>query len=451
MKKVSALIAVVALVAASGAAWWLQNRSSVASTLVGGATPANVGQGGGQGSSQSAMRPDGSGASAKPGASVPAGPGGPGGSGGSAGPVAVEVGRVEVARLESDALAVGALRANQGVTLRPEVSGRVLRLGFADGQRVKRGQLLVQLDDNLQQAQLQQAMAQSSIARTNLQRNRELVAQNFVSQSVVDQAQASLEVAEAQVAVTRAQLQRMALLAPFDGIVGIRSVSVGDYVKDGADLVQVEDVSSVWVDFRLPERYLSQLKPGQPVAITLDALPGKRYTAKLVAMDAQLETSGRSVLVRAKLANTGGDLRSGMFARARTVFAVREGALTVPEEALVPLGEEQFLIKVVDAPDGRKQSQRLLAKIGIRVPGRVEILEGLAAGDLVVTAGHARLLRGPAQALRVVQIGGRQGSAGPQAGDAPGATNGRASGAASPPAMGQRATPAASAASGSAA
>ena len=404
MNKVATGIGVVALIGAVGAAWWLQNRTTVASALVAGA-PAMAGAKGDA---------DGS-AAARPGASAAAA------QGAAAGPVVVEVGRVEVARLESDALAVGALRANQGVILRPEVSGRVLRLGFADGQRVKRGQLLVQLDDALQQAQLQQAQAQSSIARTNLQRNRELVAQNFVSQSVVDQAQASLDVADAQVAVTRAQLQRMALLAPFDGIVGIRSISVGDYVKDGADLVQVEDVSSVWVDFRLPERYLPLLKPGQPVAITLDAFPGKRYRAQLVAVDAQLEASGRSVLVRAKVANTGGDLRSGMFARARTVFAVRENALTVPEEALVPLGDEQFLIKVVDGPDGRKLSQRLAAKIGIRVPGRVEILEGLAPGDLVVTAGHARLLRGPAQALRVVQMGGRVGTAGSGAATKPAA------------------------------
>ena len=117
-------------------------------------------------------------------------------------------------RIEEDAQAVGSLRSNQGVMLRPEVSGRVAKLGFGDGQRVRRGQVLVQLDDALQAAQLQQAQAQASIARTNLQRNRELVAQNFVSQSVVDQAQANLEVAEAQVALAQAQLQRMKVLAP---------------------------------------------------------------------------------------------------------------------------------------------------------------------------------------------------------------------------------------------
>lgn len=373
MKKVHTTVAVLALAGAAFAAWWLQNRSAASPALV--AAPSATARGPG------------------------AGPGGP------QGPVAVEVGRAELTRIEDDAQAVGSLRSNQGVMLRPEVSGRVSKLGFSDGQRVRRGQVLVQLDDSLQQAQLQQAQAQASIARTNLQRNRELVAQNFVSQSVVDQAQANLEVAEAQVALAQAQLQRMKVLAPFDGFAGIRSVNVGDYVKDGADLVQVEDVSTVWVDFRLPERYLAQLKPGQEVAVALDALPGRPHTARVEAVDSQLDASGRSVLVRARVANAGGVLRSGLFARTRIVFGTREQAITVPEEALVPMGEQQFLIKVVDGAGGSKLGQRMPARIGVRRAGRVEVLEGLKPGDLVVVAGQGRLMRGEPQPVRIVQLG----------------------------------------------
>ncbi|WP_284620037.1 efflux RND transporter periplasmic adaptor subunit [Aquabacterium humicola] len=401
MNKVHTTVVALALAGAAFGAWWLQNRP---------ATPAAQAATGGARA--------------------------PGGPGAAAGPVAVEIGRAEVTRLEEDAQAVGTLRSNQGVMLRPEVGGRIAKLGFADGQRVRRGQLLVQLDDALQQAQAQQANAQANIARTNLQRNRELVAQNFVSQSVVDQAQANLEVAEAQVALARAQLQRMKVVAPFDGIVGIRSVNIGDYVKDGADLVQVEDVSSVWVDFRLPERYLSQLKPGQAVAVNLDALPGKRYAARVEAVDSQLDASGRSLLVRAKLANTGGDLRSGMFARTRIVFAVREQAVTVPEEALVPMGEQQFLIKVVDGPNGAKLGQRMQARIGARTAGRVEVLEGVRAGDAVVVAGQARLMRGEPQPLRIVQLGGASGAGGggpaPGAASAPAGARATANGASAP-------------------
>jgi len=373
LKILHTVIAVVGIAAASGAAWWVQNK-------------------GASSGSQPAVSPSAAAASA-----AGAGPA-------AGGPIPVEVGRVTVTRIEDDAQSVGSLRSRQGVMLRPEVSGRIARIGFRDGQRVKRGQLLVQLDDTLQRAQLQQSQAQASIARTNLQRNRELLAQNFVSASAVDQSAAALEVTEAQVALSQAQLARMRIEAPFDGVAGIASVNLGDYVKDGADLVNIEDSSSMSVDFRLPERYLARLKPGQPVDVQLDALPGRSFPARIDAIDSQIDANGRSLLVRARLPNPQGELRAGMFARTRTVFAVREQALVVPEEALVPLGGKQYLIKVVDGPGG-KVSQRLEARIGMRLPGKAEITEGLAAGDLVVTAGQARLLRGEGLPLRVVEVG----------------------------------------------
>ena len=329
---------------------------------------------------------------------------------------------------------MGSLRSRRGVVLRPEVSGRVVKLGFAEGQRVQRGQLLVQLDDTLQQAQVRQAEAQASIARTNLQRSRDLLAQNFVSQSAVDQNGAALEVAQAQVALAQAQLVRMRVLAPFDGITGLRSVNVGDYVKDGADLVGIEDMSSVWVDFRLPERYLGLLKPGQAVALTLDAVPDAQYPARVVALDAQLDANGRSVLVRARLLRTDAGLRSGMFARARVVFSVREAALVVPEEALVPQGDKQFVIKLVPGDKGLV-SQKVLAQIGQRAAGKVEMLAGLAEGDTVALAGQARLMRTDGLPVRVVDLNRPAGARGPGAGVAasgPGrAASGTGSGASS--------------------
>jgi membrane fusion protein (multidrug efflux system) len=336
----------------------------------------------------------------------------------------VEVAKVEVARLEDDSQAVGSLRARQGVVLKPEVSGRIQALSFGDGQRIQKGQLMVQLDDTLQQAQLKQAEASAAIARTNLQRSRELAAQNFVSQSAVDQNAAALEVAQAQVALAQAQISRMKILAPFDGITGIRSVSVGDYVKDGADLVMIEDVSSLWVDFRLPERYLSRLKPGQSVEVVLDAIPDRKFKAQVDAIDAQLDANGRSVLVRARMPNGDGRLRGGMFARVRAVFDVRDKALVLPEEALVPLGNRQVVFKVTDGASGGKVAQRADVKIGMRVPGRVEILEGVAAGDVVVIAGQARLMRGENLAVRVVDLNRPRGSGGPGAPGGPGGPGG---------------------------
>jgi membrane fusion protein (multidrug efflux system) len=376
MRQLHTLVAVVGIAVAGGAAWWYQNKSSKA------APPAS--------------------AEAKV---VPArGASGPGGDAGQGGPATVEVGKAEGVTLADDAQAVGSVRARQGVMLRPEVSGRIERIGFADGQRVRRGQVLVQLDDTLQQAQLKQAQAQASIARTNLQRSRELVGQGFISQSAVDQNVAALEVAQAQVALAQAQAQRMRIVAPFDAVAGIRSVNVGDYVKDGADLVQLEDISSVWVDFRLPERFIARVKAGQPVEVGLDALPGKRFAGMVDALDSLVDANGRSLLVRARLHNPGGELKSGMFARTRIVFSQRANAVVVPEEALVPQGGKQFIVKVVEGPNGSKITQRLEAKVGARLPGKAEILEGLAAGDTVVTAGQSRVMRADGVAVRVVDI-----------------------------------------------
>jgi len=377
MKKLHALVAVVGLASISVAAYVYQRQD------------------GSRGKDT---------ASAPPAAGRPAG---------AEGPAAVEVARAGAMRLRDETSTVGSLRSRQGVMLRPEASGRIDKLGFKDGDRVRRGQLLVQLDDTLQRAQLAQAKAQASIARTNLQRNRDLASQNFVSQSAVDQSAAALEVAEAQVALADAQLVRMRVLAPFDGVAGIRLVNVGDYVKDGADLVPIDDVAGMLVDFRLPEGVLSRLKVGQVVDVTLDGLPGKAFKGRVDAFDSQLDANGRSLLVRASLANDEGLLRPGMFARARLVFSTRDDAVVVPEEALVPQGGRQFVVKVVEGPKG-PATERLEARLGLRVPGKVEIMDGLKVGDLVVTAGQARLMRADGLPVKVVQFGEAAASA-PQA------------------------------------
>ncbi len=384
MNKIYLGVAMAGIAAAAGAAWWLQRPASSAMAQ---AVPASAAQ-------------------ASRAASGPGGAGGPSSGGPSAGGVApVEVAKAEVLTIVDDVQAVGSLKARQGVMLRPEVSGRIARLGFADGQPVRLGQLLVQLDDTLQQAQLEQAKAQASIARTNLERSRELLAQNFVSQSAVDQNVAALQVAVAQVALAQAQLARMRVLAPFDGTAGLRAVDVGDYVKDGADMVKIEDLSALEVEFALPERYVARTRPGLTMELTLDAMPGSLFKGQVVALNSQLDANGRALLVRARVANPGAVLRPGMFARPRIIFATRAGAVVVPEEALVPLGTRQFLFKVVDGPEGRKVAQRFEARLGLRVPGKVEILEGLKAGDAVVTAGHARLLRGESTPVRVIDLG----------------------------------------------
>ncbi len=351
------------MAAASGAAWWYLNKAKDA------AAPVNAPAASGPGSATA----------------TPAGP---------ARPVTVEVRRVEVMKLTDDAQAVGSLRSRQGVMLRPEVSGRVTSLNFRDGERVRKGQLLVQLDDQLPLAQVKQSEAELSIARANHKRNQELLAQNFISQRSVDESAANVEVAQAKLALAQATAARLKIYAPFDAIAGIRNVNVGDYLKDGTDIVNLEDIDTVYVDYRLPERFQTQVRPGQKAIVELDALPGRRFEARVQAVDPLIDANGRSIGVRASIANTQLQLRPGMFARITTVFGVRDKARVVPEEAIVPQGGKQFVITLVPGADKDSLvSRRVEVKVGIRRPGQVEILDGLKEGETIVTAGQQRLQR----------------------------------------------------------
>ena len=352
MKKIIyPIVAVVGIAAASGAAWWVQNKPQpVASAPTGAAAPAK--------------------------------------------PPVVDVAKVEVMRLTDDTTAVGSLRSRQGVVLRPEISGRITHLNFKDGDRVRKGQVLVQLDDQLPMAQVQQSRAELSIAVANHVRNKDLVAQNFISQRSVEESAAALEVAQAKLALSTATAARLKILAPFDGMTGIRVVNVGDYLKDGADIVNVEDIDAVFVDFRLPERFQSKVKKGQTASVNLDALPGQKFIALIQAVDPLIDANGRSVGVRGCIDNRQLLLRPGMFARVTSVFGERDNAKVIPEEAIVPLGGKAYVIRLKPgATSEARVSERVEVKLGIRRPGKVEILDGLDAGDTVIIAGQQRIQR----------------------------------------------------------
>ena len=370
-------VAVVGIAAASGAAWWAQRPKAGAETsapLASGAAGAPLTAASGAGNGK---------------------------------PLTVEAASVEVARLTDETQAVGSLRSRRGVVLRPEVSGRITQLNFADGQRVRKGQVLVQFDDQLPLAQVQQSLAELSIAEANQKRNKELVAENFVSQRSLDESAANLQVAQAKLSLAKATAARLKIIAPFDGIAGIRLVNVGDYLKDGSDIVNIEDIEAVYVDFRLPERFHSKVQRGQTATLDIDAMPGKKYAALIQAIDPLIDANGRSVGVRGCIDNRALQLRPGMFARVSTVFGVREKALVIPEEAIVPQGGKQFVVKLVDGIEGKpKTSQRVEVKVGLRSPGKVEILQGLAIGDTVVTAGQQRVQR-DGTAVTVVDLGKR--------------------------------------------
>ncbi len=365
------LIALSGLVAVAAAAYWL-NRGSVAVAPAGGSKAAEV---------KSAA----AGKSANPAAIGP--------SGAAAAPV--EVVELKPTTVKEDLQAVGALRSNESVMLRPEVSGRIASINFRDGQPVKRGQVLVALDAALNEAEVAQARAELELARNNLKRTEDLARKSFVSSSAQEQAAANVEVLAARLKLAEARLAKMRVVAPFDGVVGIRRVSVGDYVKDGADLVNIEDIAQLKVDFRLPERHFAQLKVGQTVEVVADALPGSRYRGTIDAINPRIDASGRSLEVRARLANTDGRLRPGMFARVRVIVGERQSALMVPEEAIVPLGDDFFVYTVAD-----DKARRVRVKLGVRRDAMVELLEGVKAGDRVVTAGMR--VRRDGQPVRIV-------------------------------------------------
>ncbi len=404
-KSVYSILAVVGIAAASGAAWWYQNKApagaltQITSTLTGSAAKTEASS-----LTSNPIAPAGT----SPAAGSPtAGTGS--GAGGPPRPPAVESAKVEIMKLTDDTQAVGTLKSRQGVTLRPEVSGRITQLNFKDGERVKKGQLLVQFDDQLQVAQVKQSQAELSIAMANHKRNQELVAQNFISKRSVDESAANLEVAQAKLALSQATAARLKIIAPFDGMTGIRTVNVGDYLKDGGDIVNIEDIAAVFVDFRLPERFQSKIKKGQKAQVDMDAIPGRKFSAVIQAIDPMLDANGRSVGIRACIDNRQNQLRPGMFARVNTVFSEREKAVVVPEEAIVPQGGKQFVIKLLEGSDKgtekeTKTTQRVEVKVGIRRPGKVEILEGLAEGDEVVTAGQQRVQK-DGTVVKVTELG----------------------------------------------
>jgi membrane fusion protein (multidrug efflux system) len=302
--------------------------------------------------------------------------------GGSAGPTPVEVVELRPTVVQEDLVAVGSLRSNESVVLRPEVAGRIAQIGFRDGQPVRRGQLLIGLDASVNQAEVAQARAEFELAQSNLRRTEDLARKNFISSSAQEQAASTVQVSEAKLKLAEARLAKMQIVAPFDGVVGIRNVSVGDYVKDGTDLVNVEDVGILKADFRLPERHFTQIRVGQPVEVMADAVPGERFLGAIDATNPRIDASGRSLEVRARLSNQERKLRPGMFVRVRVIIGERANALLVPEEAIVPLGEDFFVFRVESAV-----ARRVKVKTGVRRAAKVEILEGLAAGDQVVTAG----------------------------------------------------------------
>lgn len=317
-------------------------------------------------------------------------------------PVTVEATKVVTAPMPQTITAVGSLRSDESITLRPESAGRISEITFQEGQRVVKGAPLVKLDAAIPQAEVSQAKANLTLAKSKFDRAVDLAQRSFISGQAKDEAENNFKVAEAALQLALAKLAKTDIRAPFSGIIGLRSVSVGDYVKEGADLVNIEAIDPLKVDFRVPERYLRQVQVGQSLQVTLDALPDKSYDGKVVAVNPLIDTAGRSVVIRAQVRNQDTALRPGMFARVRLITRDQSDAMVLPEQALVPQGTEQYVFKVVSG-----KVIRVKIETGQRRDGKVEVLTGLAAGDMVVTAGQLKIRDGVA--VRVAGDGDAKG------------------------------------------
>lgn len=307
-----------------------------------------------------------------------------------AAPVRVEVATVKEIPFARGLSAVGSLRSDESVVLRPEVAGRIQSIEFKEGQPVTRGQVLIRLDDSVPRAELAQARANLTLAQSHYRRAVELQGKGFVSQQARDESASTLKVQEAAVALAQARLDKMTISAPFAGIVGLRSVSVGDYVNQGQDLAPLEAIDPLKVDFRVPEMYLSKVRMGQQLTLRLDALPGQERQGQVYAVSPLVDAGGRSILLRATVANNDAVLRPGMFARVQLLFN-QDKALVAPEAALSPSGETQYVYRVKDGKAERRE-----VTIGERREGRVEILTGVAVDDQLVVAGIQRVTDGAA-------------------------------------------------------
>jgi membrane fusion protein, multidrug efflux system len=301
----------------------------------------------------------------------------------------VELGKPEKLDWPVSVTAVGTLRSDESVIVRSEQSGRIVKFNFREGQPVKKGQLLVQLDDSVTRAELGQANANLKLAKAKFDRAAELKERNFISGQAKDEAENSLKVAEASVKLIEARLGRFNIEAPFSGTIGLRAVSEGDYVKDGQDIVNLEKTDPIKVDFKVPELFQSKVRVGQSLAVTLDSIAGKNFTGSVYAVNPLLDAAGRAVVLRAQMNNRDGGLKPGMFARVRLTLSETGEAVVVPEQAVFMQGEEQVMYRVVDG-----RAQRTKVEVGQRRDGKAEIVQGISPSDTIVLAGWQRLREG---------------------------------------------------------
>jgi len=327
-------------------------------------------------------------------------------------PINVEV--VESSRLpwQSRLPAIGTLTASQGIDLSVEIAGTISAVQFRSGEKVSKGQPIVLLDSEIEQASLTAAQADLHLAKVEFERARSLVDRQAISRSEFDRLNAESQKAAATVAQLKASLAKKRILAPFSGTIGISQVDVGDFVAAGTPIATLQDLSTLFVDFYLAEQQVPLLAIGQPVHLQVAAFPGEQFEGKIVALNPKVEITTRNVQVRAELANPGERLLPGMFADLQVLLPSEEPQVVVPETAITYTlyGNSVLVVKEGQAPTPEDDTEevteapersepylvveRRFVKTGERRDGRVVILEGLDVGEQVVIAGQLKLDNG---------------------------------------------------------
>jgi membrane fusion protein, multidrug efflux system len=295
----------------------------------------------------------------------------------------------KLARAVIEAGAIGSLRADEAVVIRPEIAGRINKIAFDEGQSVKKGALLATLDAAETHALVAASRAQAELDKQRFERATEMRQKGFISQQALDEAQSNYTRSISKQHEDQAKLAKSEIRAPFSGVAGLRQVSEGAYVAAGTDIARLEKIDQLKLDFRIPETYLAQLKAGLSVSVVVDAFPQASFPGKVYAIEPAVDEQTRTLLARARVANPQLKLRPGMFARVQLTFGVRENAVWIPEEAIVPRGQDSYVYRVVDG-----KVELVLVQTGTRKVGEVEIMKGIAAGDIVVTEGTQRLAPG---------------------------------------------------------
>ena len=294
---------------------------------------------------------------------------------------------------------IGTLAAVHQVTVAPEVGGRITAILFEAGAAVAAGAPLVQINDSPDRADLASFKAQERLALLTLERSRTLAVKNFGTQQSVDQSQSQLDVARAGIARVEAVIAEKLIRAPFAGQLGIRMAEVGQIVGTGAPMVTLSNLDQLYANFALPEQARDSLRLNQPVELLTDAFPGRVFPATVTVIEPQVDAGTRSIKAQATLSNPDHLLLPGMFAAVRVKLAPQIDAVTVPETALdvTPYGESVYLVhEEGTTSDGKPvfKATQSFVKTGVRHDGRVVILEGVAAGDRVVSAGQIKLHNG---------------------------------------------------------